>query len=72
MKFFLNPFMPVAHKMPSHFDYNFVIRAFFSEIFEGEMQFRSILTILLQLFCEFIVFFKVTFISMIGPDNTRQ
>ena len=42
------------------------------KIFEGEMLFRTQPTILLQIFCEFVIHSQVIFESIIGPEYTCQ
>ena len=41
-------------------------------MFEGELFIRNLSTILLQVVCELIYYFKVIFKSMAGPNNTQQ
>ena len=42
------------------------------KIFVGEMLIKTQDTTLLQIFCEFVINFKVFFISIRGPDKTFQ
>ena len=44
----------------------------FSEIFEGGMLINTQHTILLQIFCEFVINYKVIYESIEGTDNTCQ
>ena len=55
---------------PDYFVDIFLTKAFLSNIFEGEMFIRILLTTLLRIFCENLLYFHVIFKSMKEADDT--
>ena len=50
----------------------FEMRAFFKKIFERDMLIWTKLTTFFHIFCEFLINFEVTFITIIGADDIWQ